>query len=99
MKHTVDGNMPVNSGSNIKSGLSRYKIAIKFIGKSNISTQLSVFDAIKKLGTFSIQDQQNHVYILDFKSEFTKDGMEGRLKEIASPDKLFDYTVEKILRV
>ena len=93
MKHTVDGNMPVNSGSNIKSGLSRYKIAIKFIGKSNISTQLSVFDAIKKLGTFSIQDQKEHVYILHFRSEFTKDGIEERLKELTGPDELFNYTV------
>jgi hypothetical protein len=73
-------------------------ISIKFIDKSNITTQLGIFDAIKKLGAFSIQDQKNHVYILDFKSESAKDGIEERLKELAGPGLLFDYTIKEVLR-
>ena len=99
MKNIVDGNSTVNLNSNAKLGFSRYKISIKFVDKSNISTQLGIFDAIKKLGAFSIQDQKDHVYILDFKSEFAKDKMEERLKEIAGPAPLFDYTIKEVLRV
>lgn len=71
----------------------RYIVSIKFLAKSNVLKQLDVFDAIKKLGAFSIQDQKDHVYILHFRSEFTKDGIEERLKEITGPDELFNYTV------
>ena len=99
MKNIVDSNSTVNSNSNAKLGFSRYKISIKFVDKSNISTQLGIFDAIKKLGAFSIQDQKDHIYILDFKSEFAKDKMEERLKEIAGPTPLFDYTIKEVLRV
>ena len=99
MKNPVDGDLPANLNSNAGSGLSRYRVSVKFIDKSGITTQLGVFDGIKKLGAFSIQDQRNHVYILDFKSELTKDGMEERLKELAGPAKLFDYAVEEVLRV
>jgi len=73
--------------------MSRYIVSIKFLAKSNVLTQLDIFDAIKKLGTFSIQDQRDHVYILHFKSEFTKDVMEERLKELTGPSGLFNYTV------
>lgn len=71
----------------------RYIVSIKFLANSNVLKQLDVFDAIKKLGAFSIQDQKDHVYILHFRSEFTKDGIEERLKEITGPDELFNYTV------
>ncbi len=73
--------------------MSRYIVSIKFLAQSNVLKQLDVFDAIKKLGTFSIQDQKDHVYILHFRSEFTKDGIEERLKELAGPAGLFNYTV------
>jgi len=73
--------------------MSRYIVSIKFLAGSNVLTQLDVFDAIKKLGTFSIQDQKDHVYILHFKSEFAKDAMEERLKELTGPNGLFNYTV------
>jgi len=73
--------------------MSRYIVSIKFLAKSTVLTQLTVFDAIKKLGTFSIQDQKEHVYILHFKSELTTDGIGERLKEIAGPANLFNYTV------
>ncbi len=73
--------------------MSRYIVSIKFINKPTITTQLDIFEAIKKLGTFSVQDQKDRVYILEFKSEFTLDGMEERLKELAGPAKLFNYTV------
>lgn len=73
--------------------MSRYIVSIKFLAKSTVLAQLNIFDAIKKLGTFSIQDQRDHVYILLFKSEFTTEGIEERLKEIAGPANLFNYTV------
>lgn len=73
--------------------MSRYIVSIKFINNPGVITQLGVFDAIKKLGTFSIQDQKDHVYILLFKSELTTEGIEERLKEIAGPAGLFNYTV------
>ena len=73
--------------------MSRYIVSIKFLAKSSVLTQLDIFDAIKKFGTFSIQDQRDHVYILHFRSEFTKDGIEERLKELTGPDELFNYTV------
>lgn len=73
----------------------RYIVSIKFLAKCNLLAQLDVFDAIKKLGAFSIQDQKDHVYILHFKSEFAKDGIEERLKELTGPDELFNYTVCK----
>jgi len=73
--------------------MSRYIVSIKFLAKSNVITQLDTFDAIKKFGTFSIQDQRDHVYILLFKSESTTEGIEERLKEIAGPAGLFNYTV------
>ena len=99
MEKTVDRNLSVSPNSNAGSGLSRYIISIKFIEKCNLNTQLDVFDALRKLGTFSIQDQKKPVSILDFASEFTKDKMEERLKELAGPDRLFDYTIEDVLRV
>lgn len=73
--------------------MARYIVTVKFIDKSDITALLNVFDAIKKLGTFNIQDQKDHVYILDFRSEFTKGGIEERLKELAGPAQLFSYTV------
>lgn len=73
--------------------MSRYIVSIKFMAKSTVLAQLNIFDAIKKLGTFSIQDQRDHVYILLFKSELTTEGLEERLKEIAGPGNLFNYTV------
>jgi len=73
--------------------MSRYIVSIKFINKSSVLAQLAIFDAIKKLGTFSIQDQKDHVYILLFRSELTTDGLEERLKEIAGPAGSFNYTV------
>lgn len=73
--------------------MSRYIVSIKFIDKSSVLAQLAIFDAIKKLGTFSIQDQRDHVYILLFRSELTTEGLEERLKEIAGPAGSFNYTV------
>ena len=73
--------------------MSRYIVSIKFLAKSSVLAQLEIFDAIKKFGTFSIQDQRDHVYILHFKSEFTKDGIEERLEELTGPAGLFNYTV------
>lgn len=73
--------------------MSRYIVSIKFLANSNVLAQLNIFDAIKRLGTFSIQDQRDHVYILLFKSELTTEGIEERLKEIAGPAGLFNYTV------
>lgn len=73
--------------------MSRYIVSIKFLTKSTVLAQLNIFDAIKKLGAFNIQDQKDHVYILLFKSELTADGIEERLKEIAGPTGLFSYTV------
>lgn len=73
--------------------MSRYIVSIKFLAKSSVLTQLDIFDAIKKFGTFSIQDQRDHVYILLFESELTTDGLEERLKEITGPAGLFNYTV------
>lgn len=73
--------------------MSRHIVSIKFLAKSTVLAQLNIFDAIKKLGTFSIQDQRDHVYILLFKSEFTTERIEERLKEIAGPAGLFNYTV------
>lgn len=73
--------------------MSRYIVSIKFLDKSSVLKQLGIFDAIKKLGTFSIQDLKDHVYILHFKSEFTSDVIEERLKEIAGPATQFSYTV------
>lgn len=71
----------------------RHIVSIKFLAKSSVLKQLEIFDAIKKFGTFSIQDQRDHVYILLFKSEFPPEGIEERLKEIAGPAGLFNYTV------
>lgn len=99
MKNTINRNLSGSPDSTAGLELFYYIVSIKFIDKSNVTTQLSIFDAIKKLGAFSIQDQKNHVYILDFKSEFAKDKMEERLKEIAGPGPLFDYTVKEVLRV
>ncbi|MDO8806130.1 MAG: hypothetical protein Q7R35_17075 [Elusimicrobiota bacterium] len=99
MKKTITRNLSASPDSNAGSGLFHYVISVKFIDRANVTAQLSAFDAIKTLGTFSIQDQKNHVYILDFKSEFAKGAMEERLKELAGPGLLFDYTVEEVLRV
>ena len=73
--------------------MSQYIVSIKFLDKSSVLTQLGIFDAIKKLGTFTVQDQRDHVYILNFKSESATDAIEERLKEIAGPAGLFNYTV------
>lgn len=73
--------------------MSRYIVPIKFIDKSSVLAQLAIFDAIKKLGTFSIQDQRDHVYILLFRSELATEELEERLKEIAGPAGSFNYTV------
>jgi len=73
--------------------MTRYIVSIKFTGKSDILTQLCVFDAIKKLGTFCIQDQKDRVYILEFKSELTQDWLEERFKNLAGPAEVFNYTV------
>lgn len=73
--------------------MSRYIVSIKFPANSTVLAQLNIFDAIKKLGTFSIQDQKDHVYILLFRSELTTEGLEERLKEIAGPAGSFNYTV------
>lgn len=73
--------------------MSRYIVSIKFINKSSVLAQLAIFDSIKKLGTFSIQDQRDHVYILLFRSELTTEGLEERLKEITGPVGSFNYTV------
>lgn len=75
--------------------MSRYIVSIKFINNPGVIAQLGVFDAIKKLGTFSIQDQKDHVYILLFRSDFTTDVIKERLKEIAGPAGLFDYAVRE----
>jgi hypothetical protein len=99
MEKTINHNLPVSPNSNAGLGLSHYIISIKFIEKSALNTQLDVFDALRKLGTFNIQDQKKPVSILDFSSEFTKDKMEEQLKELAGPDRLFDYTIEDALRV
>ena len=73
--------------------MTRYIVSIKFVHKPTITTQLDIFEAIKKLGTFSIQDQKDQVYVLEFKSKFTQDWIEERLKDLAGPAKLFNYTV------
>ena len=73
--------------------MSRYIVSIKFLDKSSVLKQLDIFDAIKKFGTFSIQDQRDHVYILHFKTELTMEGIEERLKELTGPAGLFNYTV------
>ena len=73
--------------------MSRYIVSIKFIDKSSVLAQLAIFDAIKKLGTFSIQDQRDHVYILLFRSELATEELEERLKVIAGPAGSFNYTV------
>ncbi|MDO8805904.1 MAG: hypothetical protein Q7R35_15905 [Elusimicrobiota bacterium] len=70
-----------------------YIVSIKFVNKPAITTQLDIFEAIKKLGTFSIQDQKDQVYILEFKSEFTQVWLEERLKDLAGPAEVFNYTV------
>lgn len=99
MKNIINRSLPALPDSNAGLRLFHYVISIKFVDRSNITTQLGIFDAIKKLGAFSIQDQKDHIYILDFKSEFAKDRMEERLKEIAGPAPLFNYTIEEVLRV
>lgn len=73
--------------------MSRYIVSINFPARSTVLAQLTIFDAIKKFGAFSIQDQRDHVYILLFKSELTPAGIEERLKEIAGPAGSFNYTV------
>ena len=73
--------------------MSRYIVSIKFPARSTVLAQLTIFDAIKTFGAFSIQDQRDHVYILLFRSELTTEGIEERLKEIAGPAGLFNYTV------
>lgn len=75
MKKANRDSLPASKGFNAESGLFRYKISVKFPGRSDISKQLDVFDAIKKLGAFNIHDQRNHVYILDFQSGFAKHGL------------------------
>ena len=96
MESTVDGNLPINLNSNARSGLSRYRISLKFINTPNANTRLDVFDGIKKFGIFNIQNMSNHVYTLDFKSELTKGAMDERLKELTGPGKQFDYTIEDV---
>ncbi|MBU2574889.1 MAG: hypothetical protein KKH28_12510 [Elusimicrobia bacterium] len=96
MKNIVNRNLSVSPDFNAGLGLSHCIISIKFIDKASVITQLDIFDALKKLGTFRVQDQKKHVYILDFKSEFAKGKMEKRLKELAGPDRLFDYTIEEV---
>ena len=98
MEKPTESNLSVRPGSDAGAGLFRYRVSVKFVDKSDITTLLNTFDAIKKLGIFSIQDQNDRVYVLDFRSEFTKDEMEERLKEIAGPATLFDYTVEEAPR-
>lgn len=93
----MNRSLPGSPDSNAGLGLFHYIISVRFVDGSNITTQLGIFDAIKKLGVFSIQDQKNHVYILDFKSELAKDRMEERLKKIASPAPLFEYAIKEAL--
>ena len=92
MSRGLPGSPDFNAGLK----LFHYIISIKFTDGSSVTAQLGIFDAIKKLGAFSIQDQKNHIYILDFKSEFAKDKMEERLKEIAGLGPLFDCTVKEV---
>lgn len=91
---TTLGSLPGRPDFNAGSGSSQYIINIKFIDNSSLNTRLDVFEAIKKLGVFNIQNLKNHIYILEFKSQFIKDELAERLKELAGPDKLFDYTIE-----
>lgn len=95
MKNTIDRNASASSNSNAGLGPFHYVISIKFIDRSDISAQLDIFDSIKKLGALRVQDQKNHIYILDFRSSLTKDEMEKRLKEFAGPAGLFDYTIKE----
>lgn len=97
MKDTSGSKLSPNASA-AAAGQARYTITICFIGKSNANMRLDSFDAIKKLGTFNIQNEKNHVYTLDFSSELNKSGLEERLKEISGPAKLFNYGVEDVLK-
>ncbi|MFH1619405.1 MAG: hypothetical protein ABIG11_05820 [bacterium] len=99
MENIADNKSSASSNSSAGAGPFHYRISVKFIDTANVNTRLNAFDALKKLGTFSVQDQKKPVYILDFKSKFAKDKMEERLKELASSAKLFDCTIEEILSV
>lgn len=96
MENTLDGRLSVNLNSKAGLGQNRYAVSIRFPGASSVNMRLDVFEAIKKLGVFSIQNQKDHIYILDFRTEFTKDGLEERLGELAGPAKLFECAVEGV---
>jgi hypothetical protein len=98
MKNTVDSDQPVKLNSNPIPGPSCYRISIEFPDTSTSNTRLTVFDDIKKSGTFNIRNMNNHIYILDFKSVLTRDGVKERLKELAGPGALFNYTIEDVLQ-
>lgn len=96
MEKIIDGQLPVSPGSKAGRELYRYCVSIRFHGASVTNMRLDVFDAIKGLGVFSIQNQKDHLYTLDFRTQFTKSGLEERLGELAGPAKRFEYTVEEV---
>ena len=61
MKNLVDSDLSANLSSNAGSGLSRYRVSVKFIDKSGITTQLSVLTH-KEVGNLSIGSERSYLY-------------------------------------
>ncbi len=96
MENTASGRPPVKSDLKAVPALQRYALSVRFPGNSKPNFRLDIFDGIKKLGLFSIQNERNHLYSLDFRTELTKDGLEEKLRELAGPAKLFEFTITEV---
>ena len=99
MNNTFDGELAADLNPEAGRGPHRYAVSIRFPGTSTANMRLDIFDGIKKLGVFSIKNQKDHVYSLDFRSEFIDDVFKERLQELAGPTRLFEYTIEDIPHV
>lgn len=98
MTNNIENQFPASLKSDINGELLNYRIVIKFLGVFTTKVQHGVFDALKTFGELYIRDMQTPIYILDFKSELKKVELEVRLKELAGPTALFNFTIDEILK-
>ncbi len=70
-------------------------VTIRFPRASTPTARLEIFDGIKRLGSFSIKDQRDHAYVLDFRSGLAKAELTERLKELAASPAGFEYALKE----
>lgn len=96
MEKPAESKLPIEPALKAWRGLSRYVVSIRFPGTSTPNSRLDIFDGIKKFGIFSIQNQRNHLYSLEFRSELPRSGLEEKFKELAGAPALFEYAIVEV---